>query len=718
MPRWPLKRADTFGPNETPSTNPATAGTHVESRDRQPGRVPLAAGSPRRLPVVVSRYALQTARARARRWHIRRNRGELSDAALRRALRGTSPEAAFQGFLSRFFVTPSAARDTAAALARAYPDHAQRTRQQAEVALAHVTDLLGSGPTQLGQRINWQQDFKTGFTWSRDLLPDDQDTLQLANACDIKSPWELSRCHHWVTLGRAYALEPDSRYAEEFTAQLAAWLEDNPWPYGVNWSRSMEVAVRAVNWMWAAALFAEAPEFTAVLKRRFLKAMLQHGDQILNNLEYTDNNGNHYLSNGVGLLFLGVLFAELVPSAAWRKKGGEIVWGEIQRQVHSDGVDFEQGLGYHGLVAEFWYSCVLLSERNALEVPAHVRPRLERMFDFMLAYSRPDGTFPQLGDNDDGRLAGIDDEPVGSHRRHLAVGGAMFGRADLLGGAGEALETAAWLCGPQVLRLPRAVPRAQSQAYAVGGVYIMRSPDTALIIDAGEVGMRGIGGHGHADVLSFDLWAAGADVLVDSGTYTYSANAVVRQVLRGTSAHNTVRIDGQDSSRLGTGRWLWLIENDARPIDVDWQSEAECDTFVGSHTGYRRLADPVAHTRRITFDKRASIWRIEDVLKGEVEHLVEVFFHPGVPCAIEEGGVRLQAPRGDLILLPPPELELRTEAGWISRGYGLREPASVLVYAVQTKLPLTLRTSLVLVERGTPVGAARCLLEVSAGQTR
>ena len=290
----------------------------------------------------------------------------------------------------------------------------------------------------------------------------------------------------------------------------------------------MEVAVRAVNWLWAAALFADAPEFTPRLKRRFLKAMLQHGDHILDNLEYADNNGNHYLSNGVGLLFLGVLFAELARRARHgARKASEIVWGEIERQVHPDGVDFEQGLGYQGLVAEFWYSCVLLCERNA-----HRRSRrpcasaCERMFDFMLAYTRPDGTFPQIGDNDDGRLAGIDDEPVGSHRRHLAVGGAMFDRADLLGAAGDAVETAAWLCGPGVL-----TARSHGASAALAGVSRRRFLRHARAghrrwsIDAGEVGMRGIGGHGHDDVLSFDLWAAGAPLLVDSGTYTYSADA-------------------------------------------------------------------------------------------------------------------------------------------------------------------------------------------------
>ena len=58
------------------------------------------------------------------------------------------------------------------------------------------------------------------------------------------------------------------------------------------------------------------------------------------------------------MLVLGVLSSGFFDSAAWRRKGDEIVWGEIQHQVHPDGVDFEQGIGYQGLVVEFWYVCV------------------------------------------------------------------------------------------------------------------------------------------------------------------------------------------------------------------------------------------------------------------------------------------------------------------------------------------------------------------------
>jgi uncharacterized heparinase superfamily protein len=577
--------------------------------------------------------------------------------------------------------------------------------------LNHVVDLLGSGPVQLGEHIDWHRDFKTGIVWPPDVLADDQDYLRLHESCDVKMPWELSRCHHWVTLGRAYALDRDQRYATEFVRQLAAWLDDNPWPYGVNWGRAMEVAVRAVNWLWAAAFFADAPEFTVSAKRRFLKAMLQHGRHILDNLEYADNNGNHYLSNGVGLLFLGVLLPDLSDAVAWRKKGAEIVWGEIEHQVHPDGVDFEQGIGYQGLVAEFWYSCVLLCQRNGVPVPQHVTQRLDKMFDFMLAYTRPDGTFPQIGDNDDGRLANLDEEPVGSHQRHLAVGGALFERPELVAAAGDAVETAAWLCGPRVLDMPRYQRQESSRAFSRGGFYVMRAPDIVMTIDAGEVGMRGIGGHGHNDVLSFDLWAAGAPILVDSGTFTYTADPAARQLLRSTAAHNALRVDGEETSRLGGDRWLWLIENDAHPRNVQWQSDAERDVFVGSHDGYRRLAQPVDHTRQISFNKQKTVWRIEDTISGGGEHLLELFFHPGVPMEIADDAVRLRAPRGDLWLFPPEATAQRQEHGWISRGYGLRQAAPVLVYAVRAHVPLTLRTDLVLVPHGTPAAVARSLVE-------
>jgi uncharacterized heparinase superfamily protein len=178
-------------------------------------------------------------------------------------------------------------------------------------------------------------------------------------------------------------------------------------------------------------------------------------------------------------------------------------------------------------------------------------------------------------------------------------------------------------------------------------------------------------------------------------------------MLRSTAAHNAVRIDGEETSRLGADRWLWLIENDARPKDVQWLSNPRHDVLVATHDGYRRLPQPLEHTRRIVFDKARRWWRIDDTLAGNGEHLAEVFFHPAVPIDVEDDAVRLRAPDGDVWLFPPDEAVFRQEDGWISGGYGLREPATVLVYARHFNAPVTLRTDLVVVPSGTPASVAR-----------
>jgi uncharacterized heparinase superfamily protein len=217
-----------------------------------------------------------------------------------------------------------------------------------------------------------------------------------------------------------------------------------------------------------------------------------------------------------------------------------------------------------------------------------------------------------------------------------------------------------------------------------------------MLVDAGEVGMRGIGGHGHNDMLSFDLWAAGAPLLVDSGTYVYTADPAARQWFRSTAAHNTLRVDGQEIARLGGDHWLWRIENDAHPRVLAWESDAEHDLLEVEHDGYCRLPRPVLHRRRIIFDKRRRSWQIDDTLDGQGEHLLELFFHPAVPFALDRPTVRLRASQADVLLVPPEDVQLRQEPGWISRGYGHREPATVLVYSRRARVPITLTTRLVL----------------------
>src|SRR4029077_15676861 len=119
--------------------------------------------------------------------------------------------------------------------------------EKADGEVAHLGDLLGFGPISLGAPLPWHDDFKTGRRWPLQFCRDIEYS-ELDRPSDVKVPWELSRCQHFTTLGRAYWLTGDDRYADEFVAQVSDWIDTHPYAYGVNWACAMDVALRAVSW--------------------------------------------------------------------------------------------------------------------------------------------------------------------------------------------------------------------------------------------------------------------------------------------------------------------------------------------------------------------------------------------------------------------------------------------------------------------------------------
>ena len=244
-------------------------------------------------------------------------------------------------------------------------------------------------------------DFKTGHRW--ELVPSHRiDTAGLGLPSDIKVPWELSRCQHLVTLGRAWLTFQDPRYPLEFQSQIRSWIRANPVGRGVNWACTMDVALRAVSWIWALELLRDAP-----LEEEFwnevLLSLYRHGLWIPENLEIGAVNGNHYASDALGLLACGVLFRRTSEGESWRRKGLSILEQEIQLQADGQGVDIEASVPYHRLVLEIFLVGSRLAFASGQPVSAAYREKLERMFEFVDAYITPGGLSPQFGDADDGR---------------------------------------------------------------------------------------------------------------------------------------------------------------------------------------------------------------------------------------------------------------------------------------------------------------------------
>jgi hypothetical protein len=252
------------------------------------------------------------------------------------------------------------------------------------------------------------------------------------------------------------------KYAREFVNQISDWIDANPVELGVNWSCTMDVAIRAVNWIWGYNFFCNSPSLTNEFKLKLFKSLYLHGRHIVNNLEFGQIRGNHYLSDIAGLVYLGIFFHETKEGKKWLKKGLSALEEEMKFQVYPDGVGFECSISYHRLVAELFISTTLLCRKNGITFPEWYMTRLERMIEFVMYYTKPDGTAPQIGDNDDGRLHILSNYGNWNrldHRYLLSVGAVLFKRSDFKEAAGECQEEAFWLVGVEGLSVYKALTK-------------------------------------------------------------------------------------------------------------------------------------------------------------------------------------------------------------------------------------------------------------------
>jgi hypothetical protein len=478
-----------------------------------------------------------------------------------------------------------------------------RVLAAAEDAVARRVDLLGTGAVELGPAIDWLRDVKSGFAWPPGYAP----RIAYANleqASDVKVPWEISRAQWLLPAGQAYLLTGDERYAEAARDVLDEWIAANPYAGTVNWSVTMEVALRILSWSWLLGALGHSEAWRDEgFRSRFLRALWLHADYTQRHLERSDVNGNHFTADAAGLAFAGLLFEH----APWGDEGWRLLVDELPRQVYEDGVDFEGSAAYHRLVCELFLLPALYREQLGLDVPASYRARLEAMARFSAAILHPDGRAPLWGDADDARALPLGGQDVNDHRYLPA----------LFGLGGDPSE-ARWLLGATE---ERPLPVRRSVSFPLGGVYVLAGERDHVFVDCGPVGLAGRGGHGHNDCLSFEATLAGARVVTDCGAYVYTGSPVERNRFRSTAAHNTPRVDGVEQNRIPAS--LWQLEDDAKPEPL----LVEELRFRGAHTGYLRLPDPVRPVRTVALEPSLHALMVHDAFHAAQPHEIEIPFH-------------------------------------------------------------------------------------------
>ncbi len=573
------------------------------------------------------------------------------------------------------------------------PSEVDRTIAEADRICRHRFDLLGYKNIDYGPEIDWHLDAVHGKRvprkpWFR--IP----YLEFDQVGDHKVTWELNRHQHLLVLAKAYRLTQERRYASEIFRLWYHWQKQNPYPIGINWASSLEVAFRSLSWLWIRQLLAGCPVAPKQFQTDLHQALALNGRHISRYLSTYFSPNTHLLGEGVALFFIGTLCPDLAPAKHWQQQGWQIVQREADRQVQPDGMHFEQSVYYHVYALDFLLHARTLAVRNEIPIPAQLDETLVRMLDVLRVLGQA-GNPPRLGDDDGGRVF----DPRRNRAEHmldpLTVGAIIFGRPDFKAACRGLTEESVWLLGSEGVaqfdQLPATRRTLLSAQLKSSGICVMAGSKPVphqVVIDAGPQGI-GNAGHGHADALSLQVSVAGREWLADPGTGDYISHGENRDLFRGTSSHNTMQVDGIDQAEPAT-LFSWRLVPQVRINQ--WSMGETFDLFEGIHTGYSRLREPVIH-RRWVFNLKSRFWVIRDQAEGKGHHELALNWHLASefqPQATGSTAAILQSRERDhLVFLPARGHGWSQEIsrGKISDAYGKAEPNIVLRFVRSTFLP-------------------------------
>jgi heparinase II/III-like protein len=565
-----------------------------------------------------------------------------------------------------------------------------------------------------------------------DRFPDDSDAAVAAARAFLDSGTthlvapaltaQSRRQQSLIRLAQAYVLTGDVTFATACLSAVETWvaLQD---VHSAPRAADPDAGFRLIAWCWALVLLRDTTDLDDTRVVRIAAAIHQETTRLSATLGLHTSPATQITTDALTLFYVSTVFAEFPESRRWRDLATRVLVAECERQVHPDGVHFEQSTCFQRYAIDVYLHFLLLAARNDVSVPPLVAERTQRMLDFVLSVRMPDGTVPSIGDSDGGSLLPLAPRSTSDPRGRFAVASVLFRRADFAWAAGGATSEVAWLFGSDgvaafdALR-PSAPTTAPSRVFPSGGYVVMRSgwdrDAHHMVVDVGTLGCPVSSAHGHADLLSIQCAIFGEPIIVDPGTHSYGGDSRWRDFFRSTAAHSTIVIDGiSQAEPSGSIGW----QRRPRVRLREWHSTTDVDFLDAEHDGYARLPHPVIHRRRVIFIK-PSYWIVVDDLSGSGRHDVDLTFqfvnaevafgpHPWTRAATSTGQCLWISPFPSAPAQPTLKCGVPAPIrGWISPEFTRLSPAPMLIYSFAVALPWRIVTLLLPDRQGmaTPPG--------------
>ncbi len=525
-----------------------------------------------------------------------------------------------------------------------FPQARLKSLEATEDILEHRFNVFGF-TKNFGSRINWHLDPKTNQSWPLKFWGDiDYRDGQIIGG--IKFAWELNRLHHIPQLALTYSLYKDSRHKNEIFDQLKSWLESNPYPNGINWIMGIELGIRILNVVYALKLLGDEPlnEEQCELITRFIAP---HGRHLYRYPSKYSSCANHAVAEALGLFVAGLCFPQLKNAAKWKKYGKKTLEQQVLRQIYPDGSSFEHSVPYLQFVLDNFLIYFLFCREYGEQYHKSIEDRLRASLSFISCLLDKNGNYPAIGDDDDGFLLKL---WFGKHNNFVSLlntGALLFENPDWISENSEFDQKTFILLGKETKVKWKALKKKKNDIcpssiyFKNAGLAVMHDKNDSEIMfvgNGGQLGLKPLCGHGHADALSFWLSIDGQPIFIDPGTYLYHSGGEWRNYFRSTSAHNTLKVDRVDQATIVAD---FMYKDFYNIRNVVFDENAERILWSARHDGYQRLKDPVFHKRDVMFYKRKKELEIIDYIDCKKNHFVECHFHLHPDCFVKtnNGGI-------------------------------------------------------------------------------
>ncbi|WP_338597532.1 alginate lyase family protein [Clostridium baratii] len=447
---------------------------------------------------------------------------------------------------------------------------------------------------EIKEDINWHKGIDSD--WNKNIFSKDIEFKNRDEIGDVRYSWEINRHLFFPYIALLYIKTNEKKYFDLLEDIFKNWESSNLYMMGINWSSSMEIAIRSYNWLITVFILQNDNDCKNICEK-LIRSIIISSKYIDENLSLYSSANNHLILEAA-ILSINGLALNGVYNQEWFEKGYNILEEEIEKQFHSDGINKEQALHYQGFVTDMLlqYNSIM---RNTNNKPIH-EIIIRKSIEFIGAI-KANKVYRDFGDSDDAKILLISNKKYNYYNYILSFASYYYGQ-EFTDNIQNYNEISLFL---KFTSLEMKHKYKNFYIYKNGGYSVINHEKTNLLFDFGELGFGSLAAHGHADALMFLYSYKDKNFFIDSGTYIYNIKNNKRNYYRGTNCHNTLSYANTNQSVI-LGPFLWGKKSNSRLLEAIEKENKYI--LIGENDGYK----PHNHKRELEYIKNNNILIIRD----------------------------------------------------------------------------------------------------------